>query len=378
MNSLYLTKGSKIPDGLFDGALARIRDLQRTDGSIPWFDGGVFDPWNHIEAAMGLDVLGERDAAARAYRHLAETQLPDGSWWMQMGSAVPLDEDEQRYTGGDAEAGTYERDTNSAAYLATGLWHHYLITDDLAFLEEFWPVLEKAIAFVAGHQTEHGDIRWASRETDTPDDALITGCASIHKSLEHAALLAAELGHHGLARDWAQARGQLGEALRTRPHRFNRTWDPKDHFSMEWYYPVLGGVLTGEAARAQIASRWHEFVEEGRGCRCVVHEPWVTVAESAELSLALLAAGQRKKAEQMLAWQHQHRDADGAFWMGHQTEVDKPWPAEKPAWTAGAVILATDAITGTTPAAHILTESRLAEAGLGEDALEERQRSRKR
>lgn len=378
MSSLHLTLGSRIPDGLFDGALARILELQREDGSIPWFDGGVFDPWNHIEAAMGLDVLGHHAAAERAYRHLADTQLPDGSWWMQMGSAVPLDEEEQRYAGGDAEAGSYERDTNSAAYLATGLWHHYLITGDRAFLATYWPVLEKAVTFVVDHQSEHGEIRWASRETEAPDDALITGCASIHKSLEHAALIAAELEKRGLAADWAAARARLGAALRHKPHRFNRTWEPKDHFSMEWYYPVLGGVFTGDAARARLAARWHEFVEEGRGCRCVVHEPWVTVAESAELTLALLAAGQRKKAEQLLAWQHQHRDADGAYWMGYQTAVNKPWPAEKPAWTAGAVILATDAITGTTPAAHILVETRLAAAGLGDDAFQDRQRFHER
>jgi len=359
VSSLHLTKGSRIPDGLFDGAVVRILELQRADGSIPWYDGGVFDPWNHIEAAMGLDVLGYRDAAVRAYQHLADSQLDDGSWWMQMGSAVPLDEEEQKFTGGDADAGAYERDTNCAAYIATGVWHHYLLTRDTAFLRAFWPTVEAAFAFVVGHQTEHGDIRWAAADTDTPDDALIVASCSIHKSLEHASLIAAELGKPAHAARWIAARAALGDALRTKPHRFDRTWAPKDHFSMEWYYPVLGGVLTGDAARAKMASRWDEFVEDGRGCRCVVHEPWVTVAESAELALALLAAGDRTRAENMLAWQHQHRDDDGAYWMGIQIVVDRPWPAEKPAWTAGAVILATDAITQTTPAANILIEHRL-------------------
>lgn len=377
MSTLHLTKGSRIPEGYFDGAVRRILSLQRDDGSIPWFDGGVFDPWNHVEAAMGLDVLGYREEAVKAYRHLIDTQLEDGSWWMQMGSAVPMDEEEQRYTGGDEEAGTYERDTNCAAYIATGLWHHYLLTKDRGFLEEFWPTLERAFHFIVDHQTEHGDIRWAARDTDTPDDALITASCSIHKSFEHAAHIAATLGHDDHARLWVASREALGDALRTKPHRFDRTWDPKDHFSMEWYYPVLGGVLTGDAARAKIASRWDEFVQDGVGCRCVVHEPWITVAESAELCMALLSMGDRKRAEQMLAWQHQQRDDEGAYWMGLQTEVNQPWPAEKPAWTAGAVILAADAITQTTAACNALVDHTLPEVS-GVETLKQRQRLNKR
>ena len=40
---------------------------QRSDGEIPWFDGGHTDPWDHAEAAMGLSVAGELAAAERAY-----------------------------------------------------------------------------------------------------------------------------------------------------------------------------------------------------------------------------------------------------------------------------------------------------------------------
>lgn len=377
MSILHLTIGSQIPDGLFDGAVARILELQQDDGSIPWYDGGVFDPWNHTEAAMGLDVMGERDAAVRAYQHLADIQLEDGSWWMEMGSAVPLDEDEQRYTGEDEQEKKYERDTNSAAYIATGIWHHYLLTNDLDFLRHFWPTIEAAFGFVVSHQSEHGDIRWASRDTDAPDDALITASSSIHKSLEHAAHIAATLGYAELAATWIASREALGEALRTKPHRFDRTWAPKDNFSMDWYYPVLGGAFTGDAALARIASRWDDFVQDGVGCRCVIDQPWVTVAESAELCLALLGAGDRKRAEQMLSWQHQHRDESGAYWMGMQTEVGKPWPAEKPAWTAGAVILATDAVTQTTPAANALIDHSPPELS-GIDATQQRQRLNKR
>ncbi|HUO47484.1 MAG TPA: hypothetical protein VMU09_01495, partial [Acidimicrobiales bacterium] len=29
-----------------------IAEVQRTDGMIPWFEGGHCDPWNHVESAM--------------------------------------------------------------------------------------------------------------------------------------------------------------------------------------------------------------------------------------------------------------------------------------------------------------------------------------
>ena len=52
--------GALAPKRFFDGAVRRILDLQRSDGSIPWYDGGVIDAWNHTHAAMGLSVAGCR------------------------------------------------------------------------------------------------------------------------------------------------------------------------------------------------------------------------------------------------------------------------------------------------------------------------------
>jgi hypothetical protein len=57
---------SPIFDGYFDGAAHTILALQNKDGSIPWFKNGVIDPWNHLEAAMGLNTLGLRAAGEHA------------------------------------------------------------------------------------------------------------------------------------------------------------------------------------------------------------------------------------------------------------------------------------------------------------------------
>ena len=43
-----------------------IADWQLPNGMIPWFPGGHADPWNHIEAAMALDLAGLRPEAERA------------------------------------------------------------------------------------------------------------------------------------------------------------------------------------------------------------------------------------------------------------------------------------------------------------------------
>ncbi len=344
---------SDMETGFFDGAVARIMELQRPSGAIPWYDSGVLDPWNHTEAAMGLAVAGRFPEARLAYEYLAQSQLPDGSWWSQYGAAVPLDDD--KYGGGGEDAMRL-KDTNMTAYVATGVWHYFISTGDEKFLKLYWPVVERAMGFVLAHQSEHGEVRWAAPGIKTPeDDALITGCASIYKSLECAILIAEELGVP--KPEWPRARAALGHALRTKPHRFDRTWQSKEGFSMDWYYPVLSGVIVGDAAKARLRSKWDIFVSEGKGCRCVDDQPWVTIAESCELVLAVLRTGDKALAHEIFAWQHQWRDEDGAYWMGHQYAENVPWPQEKPAWTAAAAILAADALTAYTPAHDLFTRT---------------------
>ena len=104
------------------------------------------------------------------------------------------------------------------------------------------------------------------------------------------------------------------------------------------------------AAAERLQARWESFEIDGFGCRCVSDEPWVTVAESAELVLALMASGKIEQAATHLGWLDQFRDADGAYWMGMQVEEETFWPVEQPAWTAGAVLLAHDAVHQMTPA----------------------------
>lgn len=319
-----------------------ILSCQTEDGAIPWFAGGKTDPWDMIEAAMGLVVGGELIAAQRAYAWLAHQQLVDGSWWANYQGREPIDKN--------------HRETNFVAYIATGIWHYYLATSDQVFLRNFFPCVKQAIEFVLRYQANTGEIYWAVNQRGEPDkDALITASASIYKSLTCAIQIAQQLDEP--CGNWKNAHERLGHCLRYHPECFDRTWAPKTRFSMDWFYPVLTGVLDAEAARARIESRWALFVEPSMGCRCVSDEPWVTIAESSELVLALVAAGEQARALQVFSWLHQFADNDGGYWTGYNFRDDNLWPLEKTTWTAGVVLLAADALFKFTPASELFGAS---------------------
>ncbi|MBT4522845.1 MAG: prenyltransferase [Halieaceae bacterium] len=346
MSGLYLSRGL-FPQEFLRPTVEFILNVQQPSGEIPWFSKGYTDPWDHIEAAMGLSIGGEYEAAGRAYRWLAEMQLEDGSWWAS-------------YRGKQID-NVERRESNFVAYAATGVWHHYLVTNDYDFLQTMWPMVERAVNFVLSLQTEYGDIHWAVDGQGKPKaDALVTGCSSIYKSLECAHNIAVSLQRE--RPHWLLARDRLGRALRHRPERFDRTWESKARYSMDWFYPVLTGLLPEAEARARLAQRWDEFVEDKLGCRCVADEPWVTVAESCELVMSLLAAGDHARAVEVYSWLQQWRTSDGSYWTGYQMVEDLLWPDEKPTWTAGAILLAADALTEHTAASSLFCSVQILDA----------------
>lgn len=341
MSGPYFTPGI-YPRSFLQPTVQSIADAQLDSGEIPWSPGNYADPWDHVEAAMGLSIGGEWGRAERAYLWLARQQLEDGSWWAAYRDSEP-DNCERR-------------ESNFVAYVATGVWHHYLVSGDRQFLASLWPTVDAAMRFVLSLQSKHGEIDWAVDASGEPrGDALITGCSSIFKSLECAHNIATTVGEE--RPEFLQSRTRLGEALRERPQRFDRSWESKSRYSMDWFYPVMTGVITGSAARERLALRWSEFVEDGLGCRCVLEEPWVTVAESCELVMALLAAGDHARAVELYSWLHQWRSESGDYWTGYQFVEKVLWPEERPTWTAGAVLLAADALTQHTAAANLFTRT---------------------
>ena len=312
-----------------------IESVQLPSGAIPWFEGGIVDPWDHVEALMGLTVGGRFAAAKQGFAWLAGTQREDGAWFAAY-------EDQ---TVGDAT----RAETNFVAYPATGLWHYYLATQDLDTLQTYWPMISRAMNWVLNLQTDLGDIHWAVDSVKgTSKDALLTGCSSIYKSLECTIKISQVLGKQ--ESKWIAARNKLGRVIRNHPERFDRTWPSKSRYSMDWFYPVLSGAVSNQAATDRLNARWSEFVEQGLGCRCVVEEPWVTIAETCELTMALVAANDQARAKQIFADLSQFQIEDGSWWTGYVFPDKTFWPDERPTWTAGAILLAADTLFDLTPA----------------------------
>ena len=144
---------------------------------------------------------------------------------------------------------------------------------------------------------------------------------------------------------------------RIAPYAFNAhhpgAFVTKERWSMEWYYPVLGGAMRGSSALARIDERWDDFVVPGLGIRCVDDRPWVTGAETCELVLALEAIGERERAHEQFTAMHHLREDDGSYWTGLVYADGKRWPVERTTWTGAAVILAADALSSTTPGCGI-------------------------
>lgn len=292
---------------------------------------------------MALNITGHTAQARKAWSWLFEQQNDDGSWFSNYLTLDP-----------EQPLNKFKKESNFIAYPATGAWHDYLVTREKQQAERSFPYIEKAIDLVVSWQSEEGDILWAKSEREQlAKDALITGCASTLRSLECAInlanLLNVEKSH------WSEAHKQLAYTLKNKPWRFDRTWESKQRFSMDWFYPVLSGAYSESEARTKIESRWEEFYKSDLGCRCVNDHPWITIAESCELTMALIAAGEKETALKLYNNLARWQDTDGGYWTGYVYEDDAIWPEEKTSWTAAACILAADALFQITPASTLFT-----------------------
>lgn len=321
-----------------DDIAAFILQIQKKNGEIPWSIGGKTDPWDHVESAMGLSIAGYLESAERAYDWLAGSQLKDGSWWSSIRDGVVEDS---------------TRESNMSSYVAVGVFHHYLITQDMAFLQRMWPTVRAGVDFAVSLQAPTGEVYWAKNGAGVIDKmALLTGSSSIYMSLKCALVIASILGKTKL--DWVDALRNLGNAIRTKPDRFNMI---KSRYSMDWYYPILCGAVAGADAIRRIEKFWDKFVVPDWGVRCVSDRPWVTMAETSELVLALAAMGDYERAEMVFDWLRDKKYSDGSYWMGVTFPDAVIWPEDKTAWTSAAVLLAYDALNDLTPANRIFRHS---------------------
>ncbi len=317
---------------------ASIAQGQQDSGEIPWYEGGKTDPWDHVESAIGLSIGGYLEEARRAFEWLASTQLADGSWYSSYRQGKPED---------------MTKESNQSSYIAVGVFYYYLITQDKPFLEYIWPAVRAGIDYAVDLQGTGGEIYWARNPKGSMDPmSLLTGSSSIYMSLKCALVLALLLGESHP--HWQAALKRLGEAIRYRPYLFNKT---KSRYSMDWFYPVLCGALTGGEAEKRMDRFWNKFVVEGLGVRCVSDSPWITMAETSELVIALAAMGETQRAEAMLTWIQNRRHEDGTYYCGVTFPDMVIWPVEKYTWTNAVVMMAADALYHITPASQLFNHA---------------------
>ncbi len=337
MNLIFTGENSS-PALNLNSVVESIVNTQRSNGDIPWCDGQKTDPWDLVESAMGLAIGGKLTEARRAYEWLLEKQLPDGSWHAS-------------YINGEPDDKTH--DTNMSSYISAGVYHYYLITKDRSFLNKMWPAVKKGLNFAHSLQAAGGEIHWAKSPEGVVDPmALLTGSSSIFFSTKCGLAIAALIGHD--MPEWRTVALKIRESIRLRPHCFNVT---KSRFSMDWFYPVLSGALTGDEAQKRIDKYWKKFIVEGQGIRCVSDEPWVTIAESAEFVLALAAMGNTKLAKIIFGWIQDRRYEDGSYWCGYTFPDMVIWPEDKLTWTNGVVLMAADALFDLTPASSFFNHT---------------------
>ncbi|MEZ5138549.1 MAG: hypothetical protein R2711_07200 [Acidimicrobiales bacterium] len=315
----------------------RIAEWQLADGMIPWFPGGHADPWNHVEAAMALALGGRVAEAERAYDWLVGLQRPDGAW-------------HQYYVEGGVEDDKF--DLNVVAYVAAGVAplpahaRPRLRRGDVARGREGHRLRARAPA--APRRDPLGPPRRRHAVALRP----------AHRLVEHLPLAALRHRPRRGARPRAPRLGaELGAARRRHRQPRGRRLRPKHRWAMDWYYPVLGGAVVGEAGRARLAERYETFVDDERGVRCVKDRPWITVAETCECVMAHLAVGEREIGERLFGWIQQYRVESGRYWTGTVYPDLTHFPAdEQSTYTAAAVVLAADALWGEGPTSALFAD----------------------
>ena len=315
-----------------------LEDAQFHSGAIPSNQDDSHDPWDHLEAVMGLTTLGYKNKALNGLHWMVANQNEDGSWYNLYKDERPLELNKQ---------------TNYASYLAVAVWHFYLLNNDMNFLQNFWEPVKKGILFSLSVQHNNGAIAWNIDKSEKLDeDYLLTGCSSIAKSLECAIAICQVLKHKKFESEWRDAHSKLIAALENPAEIFDLKKD-RSRFSMDWYYPILGGIHSKQRIATLIEMIKTSFWIKGLGIKCVADEPWVTVAETSECSIAFKKIGEDKIALELLLNAIAIVDGQGIPYMGWQFDENIYWPEETPSWTAAACILAADANHQLTPSANL-------------------------
>ena len=308
---------------------AYIKSIQYKSGAIPSNEDGTHDPWDHIESIMGLNIYKDIEASKSAFNWLTHHQNSDGSWYAKYYKTDAIEKN---------------KPTHFSPYIAVAALHFFRIFKDINFLQSIWSSIELAVNFSVELQQDNGTIPWSiNNNSQIENDYLLTGCSSILKSIECGIALSKILNETENIEKWKKAHLLLSNAIQDPDGKFDLIKDRK-RFSMDWYYPILSGCLKQDEKSYYINKIFKDFYLDGIGIKCVIEEPWVTVAETSEFILALMCAGYDDEAKRLLFDVLNISDEEGIPFMGWQYEQNIFWPEEKPSWTAAALMLSADCV----------------------------------
>ena len=320
-----------------------IKTNQLDSGAIPSNADLSHDPWDHIEAIMGLNFLNDKESSDLAFKWLKNNQNKDGSWYAKYSNNDPIE---------------LNKPTHFGPYISVAALHYYKIFSDKDKLLELWETIDSAIDFSLNLQGSNGTIPWSvDKNNQIEKDFLLTGASSILKSLECAIAISKILDLDS-NKKWIKAYELLAYAIKNPKGLFDKTID-RSRFSMDWYYPIISGVLSDSEKDKYIKKIYKDFYIEGIGVKCVVEEPWVTVAETCEFIVSLVISNEIEEAKKLLIEVMNISDLNDIPYMGWQYEENIFWPEEKPSWTAAALILAADSIYDFSSGSDILKENQL-------------------
>ena len=323
------------------------RDLQQTvdaiaewqlpSGMIPWFPGGHADPWNHVEAAMALTLGGRHAEAEAAFTWLAAMQRPDGSW-------------HQYYLADRVEQD--KLDANVCAYVAAGVWHRWLCTEDRGVRRG--PVAGRRGPSTSSSTCRRRGARSSGRATPTAR----RGRSPCSPARRRSATACAAPSPWPSC--WATS-GPTGScpppASPTSIRHVPEAFAPKHRWAMDWYYPVLAGVMAGDDGRARLASRY-KGVRDRRAGRALRVRPALGHRRR-DVRVRPRPAGRGQPEpwpRTCSAGRSSTAPTTGATGPARCSPTRARFPAgERSTYTASAVVLAADGLSGGSPASGLFT-----------------------
>ena len=320
-----------------------LASLQLPSGMIPWFPGGHCDPWNHVESAMALDVAGLHDEAERRLRLAGRHPAPR----RQLAQLLPARRQRSRRPSSTPTCAP----TSPPACGTTGA-----ARGTAAFLDDLWPTVERALDWVLAAAPPRRPGLWAV-EADARGRGT-TRCSPARRSIQHALRCGAALG-----RGDRRARGPTGSAAADRCRASSSTARRRSsrRTAGRWTGTTRCSPArsTGEAAKARLADGWDD-VRDGRARRPLRQRRAVGHG---------VGDG---RVRDRLRRHRRPRDGDrpaargpaptvattASYWTGlvYPAGGAVRFPVdEHTSYTAAAVILAADAITGASPASALFT-----------------------